>query len=111
YVADGGNSRIQVFDNNLKLKAIYDTVGTPWALCITEGPHQYLFSASNLSRRDQPPERSLKAEIYKMELDGSVLGRIGYADSTSPGIGPSNLLDCRRDNEIIATGLIITLQP
>jgi hypothetical protein len=86
YVADSGNSRIQVFDNNLNLHAIYDTVGTPWALCITEGPHQYLFSASNLTRRDQPPERFLKAEIYKMEHDGRVLGRIGYADSTSLGI-------------------------
>ena len=53
YVADGGNSRIQVFDNNLNLHAIYDTVGTPWALCMTEGPHQYLYSASNLTRRDR----------------------------------------------------------
>jgi hypothetical protein len=68
-------------------------------------------SASNLSRRDQPPEPFLKAEIYKMELDGRVLGRIGYADSTSIGIRPSNLLQCRQSNEIIATDLIITLQP
>jgi hypothetical protein len=50
-----------------------------------------------------------------MELDGRVVERIGYADSTSLGIGPSNLLQCRQDNEIIASGsgggLIIALQP
>ena len=74
--------RIQVFDNNLKLAPwIHDTVGTPWALCFTEGPTITLYSASNLSTR--PATRTIpKAEIYKMELDGRVLGRIGYADST-----------------------------
>ena len=38
YVADRGNARIQVFDNNLILRAIYDHVGNPWTLCITPGP-------------------------------------------------------------------------
>jgi sugar lactone lactonase YvrE len=52
YVADGGNARIHVFSNALAPVAVYDTVGSPWALCITSGPHQYLFSASNLDRTD-----------------------------------------------------------
>ncbi len=44
YVGDRSNSRIQVFDNDLKFKTIYDQVGAPWAVCISPGPHQYLYS-------------------------------------------------------------------
>ena len=47
YVADRGNRRIQVFDSNLVLRAIYDNVGAPWAVCISPGPHQYLFSSNS----------------------------------------------------------------
>ena len=47
YVADRGNARIQVFDNNLVLRAIYDNVGNPWEVCISPGPHQYLFSSNS----------------------------------------------------------------
>ena len=47
YVADRGNSRIVVLDNNLIQKAVYDTVGAPWAVCISEGPHQYLYSSNS----------------------------------------------------------------
>jgi DNA-binding beta-propeller fold protein YncE len=32
YVADRGNRRIQVLDTELTLRAIYDQVGTPWAV-------------------------------------------------------------------------------
>jgi len=35
YVADRGNARIQVFDNNLVLRAIYDNVGNPWEVHLT----------------------------------------------------------------------------
>ena len=34
YVGDRSNSRIEVFDNDLTFKAIYDQVGAPWAVCI-----------------------------------------------------------------------------
>ena len=40
YVADRQNRRIQVFVSNLVLRAIYDNVGAPWAVCISPGPHQ-----------------------------------------------------------------------
>ncbi len=46
YVGDRSNKRIQVFDNDLKFKASYDQVGAPWAVCISPGPHQYLFSSN-----------------------------------------------------------------
>ena len=35
YVGDRSNRRIQVFDDDLKFKAVYDQVGAPWAICIT----------------------------------------------------------------------------
>ena len=47
YVGDRSNSRIQVFDNDLNFKAIYDQVGAPWAVCISPGPHQYLYSSNS----------------------------------------------------------------
>ena len=43
YVADRANHRMQVFDNNLVLRAIYDNIGDSWSVCISPGPHQYLF--------------------------------------------------------------------
>ena len=44
YVADRSNARIQVFDNDLTLQARSTTTSArPWAVCISPGPHQYLF--------------------------------------------------------------------
>src|SRR5207244_3351646 len=47
YVADRGNSRIIVLDNDLNQKAVYDNVGAPWAVCISNTPHQYLYSSNS----------------------------------------------------------------
>src|SRR4029077_16409701 len=46
YVGDRGNRRIQVFDNGGEFKKAYLNVGAPWAVCISPGPHQYLFSSN-----------------------------------------------------------------
>ena len=43
YVGDRSNRRIQVFDNDGNFKTQYLNVGAPWAICITPGPHQYLY--------------------------------------------------------------------
>src|SRR5437667_8177754 len=43
YIGDRSNARVQVWDNDLNFKAIYDTVGSPWAICVSPGTHQYLF--------------------------------------------------------------------
>ena len=80
YVADRGNNRYQVFDNNLKFKASYTQFGTAWTDCIsTEGDHQYLF-VSNSNPNDNPPGSWAKtAQNYKMELDGTEQGKFGHA--------------------------------
>src|SRR6185295_7867941 len=77
YVADRGNRRIQVFSNDLALKTIYDNVGGPWVLCITPGPHQYLYSSNSNPANNNPQVNAVSGEIYKMELDGTVVGRFG----------------------------------
>ena len=76
YVADRTNRRIQVFDNDLTFKAIYDQVGAPWALCITPGPHQYLYSSNSNPDNNNADIAAVTGEIYKMELDGTDLGQV-----------------------------------
>src|SRR5689334_7195409 len=90
YVADRGNRRIQVFDpegtfqreikidvpipadakpaigNPVTPEAAAAQNGAPWAICITPGPNQVLYSS------DAYPGR-----IYKLSLDGQVLGVLG----------------------------------
>ncbi|MEO7521493.1 MAG: peptidyl-alpha-hydroxyglycine alpha-amidating lyase family protein [Gemmatimonas sp.] len=95
YIGDRTNRRIQVFDpdgNAVRLFTIdvpytkepnvmigaapggggnpLAVSGAPWAMCITPGPTQYLYVA------DAVPGR-----IYKLTLDGKVLGVLGDAGS------------------------------
>ena len=44
YVGSRSDQRIVVFDNDLNYKTVYDHVGAPWSLCISPGPHQYLYT-------------------------------------------------------------------
>jgi galactose oxidase-like protein/NHL repeat-containing protein/Kelch motif protein len=99
YVADRGNARIAVFDNDLALKASYDNVGNPWALCISPGAHQYLFNATNPEQADLAP--SSAGEILKMELDGTIVGRIGRADNSRGTFRTIHHLDCRHEDELL----------
>ena len=79
YVADMGNKRIQVFDNDGTFKTEIKNVGAPRAICISPGAHQYLYS-SNSNPTEDP---FLNGEIYKMELDGTVVGRSAAPASSS----------------------------
>src|SRR5436305_727872 len=47
YVGDRGNTRVQVLDNDLNFLRAYDNVGNPWAICVSNGPHQYLFVSNS----------------------------------------------------------------
>jgi DNA-binding beta-propeller fold protein YncE len=96
YVGDRGNRRIQVFDNNGTFKTQYLHVGAPWALCITPGPHQYLYSSNSNGTADMN-----NGEIYKMELDGTVLGKFGKAGKLLKEFGSVHEIDCRKENELL----------
>ena len=102
FVADGhgGNARVQVFDNDLNFKAIYDTVGNPWAVCISPGPHQYLFVSNSIPDNGLAQFRDITGEIYKMELDGTIVGRFGKAGKQLKEFSTTHEIDCRNPNEL-----------
>jgi hypothetical protein len=95
YVAERGNNRIQVLDNDLKPETQISNVGSPWALCLTSGTHQYLYS-SNSNSSDTMDH----GEIYKLELDGRVLGQFGRAGKLTKEFGTVNQIDCRTENDL-----------
>ena len=96
YVADMGNQRIQVFDNDGTFKSEIKNVGAPRALCISPGATQYLYS-SNSNPTEEP---ILNGEIYKMQLDGTVVGRFGKAGKQFKEFGMVNEIDCRDPNTL-----------
>ena len=95
YVGDRGNRRIQVFDNNGEFKTQYINVGAPWAVCISPGAHQYLFSSNSNGTADMD-----NGEIYKMELDGRILGKFGKAGKLLKEFGSVHEIDCRNPDEL-----------
>ncbi len=100
YVADRGNSRIVVLDNDLNVKTIYDNVGAPWAVCISEGAHQYLYSSNSFPTGNNFDQAATTGEVYKMELDGTVLGRFGKAGHGPKEFSSIHQMDCRNPNEV-----------
>lgn len=90
YVADFGNRRIQVFDNDGNFKSQIAGVGAPYTICISPGARQYLFSSNS-----NPPDSMDGGEIYKMDLNGQVLGRFGAAGKLAKEFGTVNEIDCR----------------
>src|SRR5262245_57326898 len=79
YVADRQNRRIQVFDSDLKLLNLYDNIGAPWAVCITPGAHQYLYSSNSNPDNNDSRQAAVTGEIYKMQLDRNVDGKLRKA--------------------------------
>jgi NHL repeat len=117
YVGDRSNSRIEVFDNDLTFKAIYDQVGAPWAVCISPGPHQYLFSSNSNPDSNNSLLNAVTGEIYKMELDGTILGKFGHAGKKLGEFGTVHEIDCRNSDELLVSEIItwrvqkLTLHP
>jgi hypothetical protein len=97
YVADAGNRRIQVFDDDGNFKSMFLNVGSPEALCITPGPHQYLYSSNS----NPPNNIDINGEIYKVELNGKLVGRFGKAGKMLKEFGTVNAIDCRNENELL----------
>jgi DNA-binding beta-propeller fold protein YncE len=96
YVADRGNKRIQVFDTEGAPKVQITGAGSPWAICISPGAHQYLYSSSSNDFTNLDD-----GAIYKMELDGKVVGKFGRAGKLVKEFGTVNQIDCRNPNELL----------
>lgn len=112
YVADSGNKRIQIFDADGAFTSQISGIGVPLAICISPGAHQYLYSA-----HAGDPYGMEDAAIYKIDLDGRVVGKFGRAGKEVKEFGLVNAIDCRRENELIVGELTnwrvqkLTLRP
>jgi DNA-binding beta-propeller fold protein YncE len=119
YVADRGNRRVQVFNTDGKFLRQFTidapapadarpaignkpagTTGTmspgaPWTLCITPGPNQVLYTS------DAFPGR-----IYKLSLDGKVLGVLGKSGKQLGQFGWIHEIACPSADELYVAELL-----
>jgi hypothetical protein len=85
YVADRGNFRIQVYDDNMNFERSITGIGAPWALCITNTTPQIMYSGDG------------NGHLYKMDMTGKVLGMtVTGSDHGEEDTGDLiHSLDCR----------------
>ncbi len=100
YVGDRGNSRIQVFDNDGQFKTQIQGIGVPTAICITPGAHPTLYSSNSNSPVDME-----HGEIYKLALDGRILGKFGTAGKRLRQFGSVHEIDCREPDILFVAEL------
>jgi len=96
YAADGGNKRVQVFDNSGNFKTAFTNVGNVQALCMTKGSSPFLY----VSNSNPPNDIDRDGEIYKMRLDGTMIGKFGRAGKLPKEFGTVNAIDCANDNTL-----------
>jgi hypothetical protein len=96
YVADAGNKRIQVFDAAGRFKSEIGNVGTPIALCMSRGSTEHLY-ISHAGDEDGMED----AAIYKVGLDGTVVGKFGSAGKLPKQFGLANSIDCRDEHALL----------
>ena len=123
YVADRGNRRIQVFDtsgaflreikidvpvppgampwmgNPISPEQAAAQSGAPWAICITPlstaGPTQYLYSSDGFPGR-----------VYKLSLDGKVLGVMGSSGRQLKQFGWIHEMACPSENVLYVAEIL-----
>jgi hypothetical protein len=116
YVGDRANRRIQVFDTDGKFQRMFTidvppepgthatygntptgerlarVIGAPNSVCITPGPNQVMFVG----------ESTFPGRIFKVALDGKVLGVIGKSGRNLKQFSGAHGLACPSENEIYA---------
>lgn len=95
YVGDRENKRIQIFDPDGNFVKEWTNVGAPWALCITPGPHQVIYSSDSVPGR-----------IYKLDLNGNILGAFGKAGKLSAQFGWIHEMACPSENTLYVAELL-----
>jgi hypothetical protein len=107
YAGSRSDQRIEVFDNDLNYKTTYDHVGAPWSLCITPGPgHQYLYTSNSNPDNQDTELHKVSGQIFKMELDGKVLGKFGVPGKEQGQFSTVHGIDCRAENVILTTEIV-----
>jgi len=116
YVGDRSNRRIQVFDTEGNFKRMFTidvppdpvsravngatptgdalkrVIGQPNSMCITPGPNQVLFVG----------ESTYPARIFKVSLEGKVLGVIGRSGRSLGQFSGAHALACPSEHEVYA---------
>ena len=106
YVGDRGNARVQVLDNDLNWKASYTNVGNPWAVCVSGGPgpknpgKQFLYVSNSWPDNASAAAAETTGEVYKMELDGTIVGSFGRAGKADGEFATLHQMDCRNPDVI-----------
>ena len=95
YVGDRENNRIQVFDGDGNFLKQFTNIGAPWAICVTQGPNQVLYTS------DSRPGR-----IYKMDLNGNVLGVFGKAGKRAGQFGWVHEMACPSENVLYVAEIL-----
>ena len=114
YVGDRSNRRIQVFDTDGKFLRMFTidvlpdprtravngntptgerlaaVVGAPNSICVTPGPNQVMFVG----------ESTYPGRIFKVSLDGKVLGVIGRSGRELKQFSGAHGLACPAENEL-----------
>ena len=107
YVGDRGNARVQVLDNDLNWKANYTErrqpvggvrVGRPRP----EEPRQAVPLRRRTRGRTARRRRGAEftGEVYKMELDGTIIGKFGKGGKAVGEFATIHQMDCRDPNVI-----------
>jgi sugar lactone lactonase YvrE len=95
YVGDRENNRIQVFTGDGEFLKQFTNVGAPWAICITPGPNQVLYTS------DSRPGR-----IYKLDLDGNILGVFGKAGKKPGQFGWVHEMACPKEDTLYVSEIL-----
>jgi DNA-binding beta-propeller fold protein YncE len=95
YVGDRENNRIQVFDGEGNFLKEWSNAGAPWAICITPGPKQVLYTSD-----------SVAGHIYKLDLDGNILGEFGKDGKQLGQFGWVHEISCPSENTLFVAELL-----
>jgi hypothetical protein len=60
-----------------------------------------VFASNSNPNGNGPGTWEITGEIYKLELDGTILGKFGHASKEFGGFQVVHMMDCRNPNEII----------
>jgi sugar lactone lactonase YvrE len=106
YVGSRSGQQILVYDNDLNYKRTFDTFGAPWSMCITDGPHQYIYTSNSNPDSNDSEVHKVTGQVFKIELDGTPVGKWGKPGKQQGEFSTVHGLDCRNENVIYTTEIV-----
>ena len=106
YVGSRSGQQILVYDNDLNYKTTFDTFGAPWSMCITDGPHQYIYTSNSNPDSNDSEVHKVTGQVFKIELNGTPVGKWGKPGKQQGEFSTVHGLDCRNENVIYTTEIV-----